>query len=308
MPYVNLENQTDPETGYVDTSKDYSSQGYDRPERDATTEQQSQQTTGGGGADQISSTGGSTVVTGGKEDMPGAARDTGEGGGGPAERPDREGGGTETATDGSAAPEPAKEMTADEKARAAAETAAMGAQSRAIGAAQASGLSAAAGANAGANAGTQTYSNVYPDLLGQLTGLETQEDIQKMLLEWQKNQAGSNQLGQILQGGAAALPYILSLFSDERMKTGIKDNAGMLDEVARHVRGKSFKYSATPGRDENGIMAQDLEKTPLKSAVMEGPGGAKMVDSRRLTAANTGMIMELNEKLDKAFKYIGRTK
>ncbi len=52
-----------------------------------------------------------------------------------------------------------------------------------------------------------------------------------------------------------------------------------------------------------GVEAQDLEKTPLASVVMDTPQG-KMVDTRHLTTANTAMISELSKKVDTLANYL----
>ena len=228
----------------------------------------------------------------------GAGKDTGDGSGAAATTDEEN---KDTSDD-------TKELTADEKARAAAETAAMGAQSRAMGAAQAGGLSAAAGANAGAQAGTEAYSSVYPQTALGYSDQDTQQKIAQMQKDWEMAKADSDQTGTWAQAGSSLIPWLINLISsDETKKTDIRDGHGMLDAVADSVRGKTFSYKDSPGRKEYGIMAQDLEKTPLSDSVVDTPGG-KMVDTKRITMANTGMITELSKKLDKVMDYIGRQK
>lgn len=203
--------------------------------------------------------------------------------------------------------------TADTKALQGAATAAMGATSSAIGASEAAGLSPAQAAAAGAGKSADAYASAYPELALGYSNQEVQKAIEQMILEWQKEQAGSAQTGEWLQAGATALPYIISaigaIASDKNLKTDIKDGKGMLSSVANAVKGKTYSYKSSPDRGEYGIIAQDLEKTPLKSTVIDTPQG-KMVDTRRLTTANTGMISELSDKLDKVIGMInsGRSK
>lgn len=204
--------------------------------------------------------------------------------------------------------------TAEDKAAKAAQMAAFGATNQAMRASQAGGLSAAAGANAGAQAGTDAYTSTYGPMALGYSGQDLQKVLAKMGIDWQKLQAGQNQQGQWLQAGAAALPWVLSLFtSDKNKKTDIRDGSGVLDEVANSVRGAKYKYKGSD-HEEYGVMAQDLEKTPLASTVFDTPDGKK-VDTQRLTTANTAMISELSRKndelankLDKALAYIGRQK
>jgi hypothetical protein len=128
------------------------------------------------------------------------------------------------------------------------------------------------------------------------------------------NQQSQQTLGGLggLLGGAASL---IGLLSDETMKEDkVKDPAwSMLASVTKEVKPYFFKYNERgkkitgDGDEQVGIMAQDLEKTPLKSSVMDTPDG-KMIDTRKLTTGNTAMIMELSKKLDKAMQYMARGK
>lgn len=97
--------------------------------------------------------------------------------------------------------------------------------------------------------------------------------------------------GSLLAGLAPlAASTIPLLFSDSR----VKDN----------VKTVSYTYKGS-SRPEIGVLAQDLEKTPLKTSVVEGPGGVKMVDTRRLTTQNTAMIADLARKVDRLAKAWG---
>jgi hypothetical protein len=100
----------------------------------------------------------------------------------------------------------------------------------------------------------------------------------------------------------------LPVGSDKNMKTDIKDGYGILEKVTKVVSPKMFKYKNGVGEDSSkprvGVMAQDLEKTPLSSTVVTGPDGYKRVDTGQLTLGNTAMITELSDKLDKVFQYL----
>jgi len=231
-----------------------------------------------------------------------------------------------------------------EASQAAAENAGVaagGARSTAEGAAQAAGLSGAAAANAGAGAGAGTYGNAYAAMQPQLAGLGVSERGQTLganeataanqtAASLANTQAGVTQRGQNLgyaqgmagigqqtaeaqdRAGGGFLSGIASLIpSDKNVKYDIHDDDYLLKSVADAIRGKSFKYKeGTPGamgQEEHGIIAQDLEKTPLKSTVMDTTKG-KMIDTGRLTTANTSMIADLSRKLDKALSYIGSVK
>ena len=221
-----------------------------------------------------------------------------------------------------------------------ASAAAGGARSTAQGAAGAAGLSGAAGANAGAQAGANTYGSTYAQVAPELSeqkvqqqgirqGAQTAQRGQTMdygtsiagqgtqlantaeNIAWQQKQAEMAQQGSLLQDlfqGGTALAGDAILMSDKRAKTNIRDSGDMLKAIADNIRGHKFFYKSDPEHEEVGVMAQDLEKTPLKSSVIQASDGTKMVDTRRLTTANTAMISDLARKLDKAFSIIGGIK
>jgi endosialidase-like protein len=77
-------------------------------------------------------------------------------------------------------------------------------------------------------------------------------------------------------------------------------------QMVRSAPGYAYKYKdsaqAKFGEDDRthyGPMAQDLEKTPMgASTVVEGPGGTKMVDTPKLTLANTAAASGQQKELD----------
>lgn len=224
--------------------------------------------------------------------------------------------------------------------------AAGGARSQAQGAAGAAGLSGAAAANAGAAAGSNAYGSTYSSLQPQLAGQQVNERGQTLganestaenktnasmtntnaqatergqNLGYATNMAGVGQAnaqnignaeGQLLSAGATLGSSAISK-SDKNQKKDFSGYGDLLDSVAKNIKGYQYNYKESSGENPNhrelGVMAQDLEKTPLKSSVMDTPNG-KMVDTNRLTTANTAMISDLSRKLDKAFEYIGKVK
>lgn len=125
---------------------------------------------------------------------------------------------------------------------------------------------------------------------------QTQMDLQNKQNQQQTGSNWLNLLGTGLSAGAA-------LLSDKREKMDIKDGYGILEAVTERVKPKAFAYKADPGTERVGIMAQDLEKTPLAYTVKETPEG-KTVDSAQLTGANTAMISELSKKVDTIGKFL----
>jgi hypothetical protein len=103
---------------------------------------------------------------------------------------------------------------------------------------------------------------------------------------------------QLLTGGG--MGGALAALSDKDAKTGIqKDGGRALEKVSRSLNSYDFKYK---GDDKKrvGVMAQDLEKTPLSYTVQKGPDGLRRVDTAQLTMANTAMLTDLAKKLDDA--------
>lgn len=97
-------------------------------------------------------------------------------------------------------------------------------------------------------------------------------------------------------------PMIAALFaaSDERLKKDVKGADDKASTVLKGLRAFTYKYKdERHGKGEQfGIMAQDLERAGLKSAVIDTPDG-KMVHGARLAAANTAMLATLGKKIAK---------
>lgn len=118
-------------------------------------------------------------------------------------------------------------------------------------------------------------------------------------------QQSQNTWGTIEKGiqGAALL------MSDENAKKNIEDidydkaNSILeginVDEIARKIRPVKYNYKegvGTPG-EKLGVIAQDLEETPLESMVKEDENGTKMIDTNELTGANLNLIIQLARKV-----------
>lgn len=101
--------------------------------------------------------------------------------------------------------------------------------------------------------------------------------------------------------------------SDERVKEDVKPAFGSLDEALSSIKGFRYKYkddapTQNAGKEELGVMAQDLEKVPeFKGAVVDTPEGKK-VDSAQLTTTNTALIGELYLRIRELEKELGEKK
>lgn len=125
----------------------------------------------------------------------------------------------------------------------------------------------------------------------------------------QAQQQQSNTMGW-LGFGASVLGALLS---DENAKKNIEPTVDIspvlaklratntpkttVEQVLAKVRPVKFDYKGEgDGSNRVGIIAQDLEKTPLKEAVINTPEG-KVIDTPQLTGGNTAMILELAQML-----------
>lgn len=96
---------------------------------------------------------------------------------------------------------------------------------------------------------------------------------------------------------ATALAMVAMLFSDKRAK----ENIGPGDSVRKtmdSLRSYDFNYKgqAIP---RGGIMAQDLEKTPLGKSLVSEVGGTKAVDVPQATGLALAGMADLNTRLKK---------
>ncbi len=91
-------------------------------------------------------------------------------------------------------------------------------------------------------------------------------------------------------------------YSDERLKTGAV-HMSEASEMARSTPGFAYKYKrGVPGENpedqQYGVMAQDLEKTPMgKATVMNTPAGKK-VDTKKLTMVHQAMFHDMQKQID----------
>jgi hypothetical protein len=224
----------------------------------------------------------------------------------------------------------AKKLAGDQ-----AQTSALGAARASLAAARTSGLNAGEAAlSSGAQAG-ETYGQAYDAAVGQnmdryigatgqfgaLAGQRKGEeltargqDVQKEIGDkeaatQQAHQDSQNTLGWV----GAGINFLGTLLSDKNAKKNItptNDVSSVLDklkgpaktttveQVLAKVRPVKFDYKGeTDGANRVGVIAQELEKTPLKKVVQESPDGLKQIDAAQLTGGNTAMILELAQMI-----------
>jgi hypothetical protein len=180
-------------------------------------------------------------------------------------------------------------------------------------AARTAGLNPGQAAATGSRAASDVYSGAYNQAYVQQQA-QAQNQMNQMLQNLQlqmginpgqqgsygtQGMQDSNTMWDSLLGAGAGVTGAFAS-SDEKVKDNIQET-DLLDPVSKNVRQISYTYKGSD-HPENGISAQDLEKTPLKSTVVDTPQG-KMVDTKRLTTANTGMIADLARKVDKILQF-----
>ena len=81
-----------------------------------------------------------------------------------------------------------------------------------------------------------------------------------------------------------------------------------VEQVLAKVRPVKFDYKDEgDGANRVGVIAQDIEKSPLKAAVIDTPQG-KAIDTAQLTGGNTAMILELAQMVNDLRKELAQVK
>lgn len=136
-------------------------------------------------------------------------------------------------------------------------------------------------------------------IVGQGSNLNQQQQIQ--------NQAGKDLDGAISSGisgaaGTAFLKAVRKTMSDETKKENKKDGSKAADSFLEALHSYTYKYKNPEKHGEGtqlGVMAQDLEKTPVgKQMVIDTPEG-KMVDYGKGYGAVLAAMSNLHERLKK---------
>lgn len=95
--------------------------------------------------------------------------------------------------------------------------------------------------------------------------------------------------------------------SDARQKKDIAPSPGEATKMLEALHPKSYEYRDTsvpgtaPGK-RYGILAQDLEKSPMGASLVRDTPHGKMVDVGQATGAMLAALTELNRRLAKVEK------
>ena len=86
------------------------------------------------------------------------------------------------------------------------------------------------------------------------------------------------------------------IMSDKNVKTNIKPST-TLEQLMKKVRPVTYDYKDNPEAPPRaGVLAQDLEKTPLANSVVDTPAG-KALDTEQLTPQILSMLIEMAHKV-----------
>ena len=149
---------------------------------------------------------------------------------------------------------------------------------------------------AGQNA--QFANDRYNNNLNSLTTLNGQQlNAQQNAMQTAVNQPGI--AGGLLNAGGAVLG---SIFSDETLKTDVKDAASEIDAMLDHLVAKTYRYKdeAKLGAGERtGIMAQDLQKSKSGAAIVHPTPIGLALDPGKAVSAALASAARLNQRLRK---------
>lgn len=123
-----------------------------------------------------------------------------------------------------------------------------------------------------------------------------------------QNAAGA---GQNSAATLAMLAALAGAASDERLKTSILDES---EEAApyvprykgsasatmlEHLTPISYEYKADPGKRRYGIVAQDLERSPMGASIVIDTPGGKVVDTRHAALVALGALADMHGRVKK---------
>lgn len=103
--------------------------------------------------------------------------------------------------------------------------------------------------------------------------------------------------GQGISGGTYA-------YSDERLKTNEDELSDeQIQKLLNGLTGYSYRYKenapeGVAGEPGIGIMAQDLEKTPLKDSVVDTPNGKMVVGNGQMMNAMLAALANINKRVN----------
>lgn len=125
------------------------------------------------------------------------------------------------------------------------------------------------------------------------------QDITRQANEGTAQNNRFDRFGKIASGAGSAVSSFAAL-SDETQKENIHDSEGAGRDLIDHLKGKLYEYKDGEANGEGvhvGIMAQDLEKSPLGKSMVFEENGSKKVDFGKGFGAVLAAVTEINDKL-----------
>lgn len=151
------------------------------------------------------------------------------------------------------------------------------------------------------NASLNDYASGYGNQVAQANIAKEQGDTNSAIQTYQQQMQAYNQSQQMMgMGGQGLLSLGALVASDEKLKENIKDGDEHAQDMIDNLSAKKFSYKADPDKKEQiGVMAQDMEKSPMgKAVVVETPGG-KGLDIGKALSAVLAVQSVLNKRLKK---------
>ncbi len=193
-------------------------------------------------------------------------------------------------------------------AQRASQTAGRAAGGQVAGTARTAGLNKGQAAVEGGQAATRAYQNQIPAQIGNYLNAAQNLSSQGTANTGLGIQAGSSaanasyQQGDQAQKGAGGIfstigNAIAGIASDERLKKDVRKDTS-LNEIRTKLKAIKFRYKGEPAdaTEHGGVMAQDLEKTPMKDVVTDTPVG-KMIDTNKMTPHLLDLLLQLSDEV-----------
>lgn len=102
--------------------------------------------------------------------------------------------------------------------------------------------------------------------------------------------------------GGKVIKGIGKIFSDEEVKSDIGElTSDDVDSILERMTGHKYKYKPGYGSEGEhvGVIAQEVEQTPLRDMVSENEEGVKMVDEREAATAALAMLANIQKRVKK---------
>lgn len=152
------------------------------------------------------------------------------------------------------------------------------------------------------NMNMNNYATGYGNQVAQSNIANYQGNVQSALNQYGYGLAQQNQQNEMYGSAAGGAGKMAATFgSDKKLKEGISDADDDVEEMMSKLDAKKYNYKDDPEKKEHmGILAQDLEKSPMgKALVIETPKG-KAVDIAKALGAMMAVQSTIHKRLKRA--------